>query len=90
MFSSRRLKAIVLLVAVMAAGFVLFDTFFVQETTAQLSNLTCDTLYAYCSAWRGIASYMCSKYGSESATCGYYVGKALTKCWPWLTQCGGG
>ena len=34
MFSSRRLKATVLLVAVMAAGFVLFEPYFVQEAVA--------------------------------------------------------
>lgn len=35
MLNLRRLQTIVLLVAVMGSAFVLFNTFFVQETTAQ-------------------------------------------------------
>ena len=64
MFSSRRLKAIVLLVAVMAAGFVLFDAFFVQEAAAD-----CDAAQIACQMMERYARWVCNTEGWQSAAC---------------------
>ena len=76
MFSSRRLKAIVLLVAVMAAGFVLFDTFLVQEAAAT----DCPVGYIICDlALRG-ARKTCNHYGWSSVECADAHKAAIDTC----------
>ena len=75
MFSSRRLKAIVLLVAVMSAGFVLFDTFLVQEAAA-----SCSVGYIICDlALRG-ARRICNHHGWSSAECANAHKEAIDTC----------
>ena len=58
MFSSRRLKAMVLLVAVMAAGFVLFETYFIQEAAA-----SCSAGYIMCDLAMRAARATCNREG---------------------------
>lgn len=72
MLNSCRLKTIVLLVAVMASGFVLFGTFLVQEAAAHHAS-ACDIAQAQRDAWCGIATYVCNSYGWESDACLTYV-----------------
>ena len=87
MLSSRCLQVTVLVLTfgVLAGGFM-FVGDFVQEAQA----VDCDTEYAVCKAWRGIATYICNTHGWSSDECAIAVGNALTKCWPWITNCSGG
>ena len=88
MLSLRRLKAIVLLVAVMAAGFVLFDTFLVQETAAQSGTTECDILYVRCDVYIGYAWYVCNIYATpQSDACVTAIQMAVEGCRPYYTQC---
>ena len=86
----RRLKAIFLLVAVMSASFVLFDTFFVQETTAQSGTTQCDIWDAQCGASTGFAYAICSATGWQSTECHTALLQAFIACQPYFQNCGGG
>ena len=93
MFISRRLKAIVLLVAVMGFVCVLFDTYFVQETIAQSGTTQCDIWEAQCKASTGFAFAICSSNGWDSQACSAAFAKALLYCQPYFqncNNCGGG
>ena len=76
MLSSRRLQALMLLFVVLIAGFLLFDTFFVQETTAQSGTTECDVAQAYHKAVCGMATYICQVHGMSSDHCA----GALAQC----------
>ena len=82
MFSSRRLKAIVLLVAVMAAGFVLFEPYFVQEAVAdcQVAQILCQMVESY-------ARWVCNTEGWQSAACANATGQAVRYCMQLLHEC---
>lgn len=87
MFSSRQLQAIVLLVAVMAAGFVLFDTFFVQEAAAT----SCQIGYILCDLKMWGANKICNHHGWSSAECANATGEAVRYCaWVMNVICQGG
>ena len=85
MFSSRCLKAIVLLVAVMAGGFVLFDTFLVQEAAAD-----CSAALAACEVADRWARGVCNTEGWQSAACANATGEATRYCMQLLHQCAWG
>ena len=91
MLSISRLQVLILFCVVVIASVLLVDTFFMEETTAQLvfSN-TCSVLDARCSSWRGIATFMCNTHGWSSATCAHYLGIAYSHCYYWTVNCGGG
>ena len=69
MLNLRRLQAMMLVVVVLIAGFLLFDTFFVQETSAQSGTTDCDVAYARFKAVCGLATYVCNISGSSSDAC---------------------
>ena len=69
MLSSRRLQALMLLFVVLIAGFLLFDTFFVQEATAQSGTTECDIAYAVHNAVCGLATAVCNSKGWNSDAC---------------------
>ena len=75
MFSSRCLKAIVLLVAVMAAGFVLFETYFIQEAAA-----SCVTGYIICDMVLRAARDICNREGWGSTACANAHKEAIDTC----------
>lgn len=85
MFSSRRLKAIVLLVAVMASGFVLFDTYLVQEAAAD-----CDVELIICQMVENYARGVCNREGWQSAACANAIGEATRYCMQLLHECAWG
>ena len=82
MFNSRRLKAIVLLVAVMAAVFVLFEPYFVQEAAAD-----CDAEQIACQMMDLYARWICSTEGWQSAACADATGYAVRECLRLLHEC---
>ena len=85
MFSSRRLKAIFLLVAVMAAGFVLFEPYFIQEAGA----VTCDDAIKICEDYDAWARALCNSapLGWLSAECANATAYAVTMCVAVLHDC---
>ncbi len=85
MFSSRRLKATVLLVAVMAAGFVLFEPYFIQEAGA----VTCDDAMDICDHYMDDARDLCNSIylGWLSAECANATAYAVTMCVAVLHDC---
>ncbi len=85
MLNLRRLQPIVLLVAVMGSAFVLFNTFFVQETTAQSGTTQCDIWEAQCQAGMGIASAICAS--SSWAACKKAIAQAYQTCLPYFNNC---
>lgn len=85
MFSSRRLKAIVLLVAVMTAGFVLFDSYFIQEAAAD-----CAAALAACEVAERWARGVCNREGWQSAACANATGEAVRYCIHLLHECAWG
>lgn len=85
MFSSRRLKAIVLLVAVMAAVFVLFETYFIQEAVAD-----CSAAYIACELTERAARATCNREGWQSAACANATGEAVRYCIQKLHECAWG
>ena len=85
MFSSRRLKAIVLLVAVMAAGFVLFEPYFIQEAVAD-----CQVAYIICDLYERGARDICNREGWQSAACANAIGTAVRRCMELLHECAWG
>lgn len=87
MLNLRRLQTIVLLVAVMGSAFVLFNTFFVQETTAQSGTTQCDIWEAQCKAASGIAYAICTDKGWNSKACSASFGKAHKICQPYFNNC---
>ena len=85
MLNLRRLQTIVLLVAVMGSAFVLFNTFFVQETTAQSGTTQCDIWEVQCKAASGIAQAICAN--SSWAACKKSFAKAWQTCQPYFNNC---
>ena len=85
MFSSRRLKAIVLLVAVMTAGFVLFDSFLVKEAAAD-----CSLEQRVCNYLEQVAWYVCDTEGMLSVNCANTQAYAVTTCIALLHACAWG
>lgn len=85
MFSSRRLKAIVLLVAVMVAGFVLFEPYFIQEAGA----VSCDDAIEICDHYMDDARAFCNSFplGWLSGECSDATAKAVTMCLAVLYDC---
>ena len=83
----RRLKATFLFVAVMAASFVLFDTFFVQETTAQSGTTQCDIWEAQCQANAGFSYAICNSAGWGSAACSAALWQTFLACQPYFQNC---
>lgn len=87
MFSSRRLKAIALLVAVMAAGFVLFEPYFIHEAAAT----SCAIGYILCDLKMSGARNICNQEGWSSADCANATGEAVRYCaWIMNVICQGG
>ena len=70
MLGSRRLSAIVpvLIVSVLAVGFILTDDF-VQEATAQSGTTECDIAQARSKATCGLATAVCNIKGWDSDAC---------------------
>ena len=85
MFSSRRLKAIALLVAVMAAGFVLFDLFLVKEASAD-----CSFEQGVCDYLERVAWYICHTEGMLSVDCAEAQAYAVVTCIGLLHRCAWG
>ena len=85
MFSSRRWKAMVLLVAVMAAGFVLFETCFIQEAAAN-----CPVAQILCELVERHARWVCNTEGWQSAACANAIGEATRYCVQKLHECAWG
>ena len=87
MFSLRRLKAIVLLITVMAAGFVLFELYFIQEAAATL----CTIGWILCDLKMSGARKVCDQEGEISAACANATGEAVRYCaWIMNVICQGG
>lgn len=82
MFSSRRLKAIVLLIAVLVAVFVLFEPYFIQEAAAD-----CDTAQIACEMMERYAWWICDTQGQLSAACADAQGYAVRECIRRLHEC---
>ena len=91
MFSSRRLKAIVLLVAVMATGFVLFETYFGQEATADNhQSPACLTALMDCYLANMLANLACYDIHGNfipSEECVTRAGEALAACFRAIVIC---
>ena len=85
MFSSRRLKATVLLAVVMVAGFVLFENYFIQEANA----VSCDDAMEICDHYHDWARDICNSIylGWLSAECADATAKAVTMCVAVLHGC---
>lgn len=85
MFSSRRLKATVLLVVVMAAGFVLFEPYFIQDAAAD-----CAVAYIICELYERGARGICNREGWQSADCANAIGTAVRRCVELYHECAWG
>ena len=78
---------------VMFVVLILLSALFMTGNVAQESEAWahgCSVLDARCSCWRGIASYICTKYGSTSVACANALGVAYAHCYYWYANCGGG
>ena len=67
MFSSRRLKATLLIVTILSAGLVLWSGPFVQNASAQSTG--CDYYMETCYGYWRIAGIVCDFYGEDSYIC---------------------
>ena len=87
MLNLRRLQALMLFFVVLIAGFLLFDTFFVQEATAQSGTTECDIAYARYKAVCGLATAVCNSSGWNSYQCYLAYLQCYDAMWDALEVC---
>ena len=91
MLNLRRLKAIVLLVVVIAAGFVLFEPYFIQEAAADNhQSPACLTALMDCYLANMIANLTCYDIHGNfipSEECVTRAGEALAACFRAIVIC---
>ena len=79
MFRRRRFTAMLLIITVIAAGFVLFEIHFVQKATASNSD-ACTLALARCYIANATADLTCLLYGSNSQECIQAAARAASLC----------
>ena len=81
----RCLQAMMLVVVLLIAGVLLFDTFLVQEAAAD-----CGAAYIACELAERAARAVCNREGWQSAACANATGEAVRYCIQKLHECAWG